>query len=90
MSALVRQITGEAIGRRHRRVLVLIANGHTSQEIADELGITLNTANFYSATLLARIGAHDRAHAVALGLRHGYITLDDVQPHPELPIQEAS
>jgi two-component system NarL family response regulator len=80
-----RPITGEALHSRHRRALVLIANGCTNAGIAEAMQVSENTAEFYVKQILARLGARDRAHAVALALRHGYIGLADVTAHPELP-----
>ncbi|MFJ8437651.1 response regulator transcription factor [Kitasatospora griseola] len=80
-----RRVVQQPLGPRHLRALALIANGHTDASIGRQMGVSTHTASWYVKCILARLGAHDRAHAVALGIRHGYLRLDDIQPHPQLP-----
>lgn len=85
-----RPITGEPISPRHRETLLLLANGHHNADIGRTLGVSVHTADLYVKQILARLGAVDRAHAVALAVRHGYLDVADIQPHPELPALEGS
>jgi DNA-binding CsgD family transcriptional regulator len=54
-------------------VLRGIARGLTSAEIAVELGITPHTARTHAYFLQKRMGARNRAHAVALGYDWGLL-----------------
>ncbi|MDQ2648689.1 MAG: LuxR C-terminal-related transcriptional regulator [Actinomycetota bacterium] len=51
--------------RRQVEVVRLIARGHTSQEIADALGVRPKTVENYKQRLFARLGVQNQAHAVA-------------------------
>lgn len=56
------------------RCLQLAAHGHTNQQIARLMAISLNTVKTHLQRACAQIGAHNRAHAVAIALRAGWIT----------------
>jgi DNA-binding NarL/FixJ family response regulator len=60
--------------RRQLEVVQLIARGHTSQEIAHELGVRPKTVENYKQRVFVRLGVQNQAHAVArcarLGLMH--------------------
>ena len=57
---------------RQRQVLRLAAGGNTTGQIALRLQISSNTATYKN------LGAHDRAHAVALAIWRGDISLADL------------
>lgn len=59
---------------RERDVLVLIARGHSNQEIAESLGITLSTVKNHVTRLFAKIAVRDRAQAVITAYENGLIT----------------
>lgn len=50
---------------RQRAVIVLVAAGATNREIAAELGITERTVKYHLRALFDRLGASNRAEAVA-------------------------
>lgn len=60
---------------REIEVLALLAEGASNKLIARRLGIALGTAKFHVASLLAKLGARNRADALAQGLRRGHIML---------------
>lgn len=62
-----------AISRRELQCLKLTANGLTSEEIAQELGLSVHTANQYLANAVQKLDAANRIHAVAKALREGLI-----------------
>jgi two-component system, NarL family, response regulator len=64
---------GGQLTRRQRQILQLYADGQTTARIANALGLSTETIRTHTKALLARLGARDRAHAVALGLRSGLI-----------------
>lgn len=59
--------------RRELDVLSLIKEGHRNKQIADRLGIAETTVNFHIRNLVEKLGAHDRAHAVALAIQRGLL-----------------
>ncbi len=61
---------------REREVLGMIASGHASAWIASALGVATSTVETHVRNCLEKLGARNRAHAIALGLRRGEITLD--------------
>jgi DNA-binding NarL/FixJ family response regulator len=58
---------------REREVLRLIAAGQPSKQIARELGISERTVKFHSTSLLRKLGAENRAQAVALAAQRGLL-----------------
>jgi DNA-binding CsgD family transcriptional regulator len=60
---------GRPLSWRERRVLVLIAEGWTNVEIAAFLNVAESTIAADVRSLRAKLGAKNRAHAVALWWR---------------------
>lgn len=58
---------------RELEVLKLVSKGCSNTEIADLLGMSPNTVKNHLKTIFEKIGATDRAEAVALALRRGVI-----------------
>ena len=58
---------------REREVLQLVAEGRTSKEIADKLGITWKTAESHRTHIMEKLGIHDIAGLVRYAIRHGLI-----------------
>lgn len=57
------------------RVLRLIAEGNTNKEIAAQLAVTEDAVKGQVRNILSKLGANDRTHAVAIGLKRGIIDL---------------
>ncbi len=55
--------------KREKEVLVLLAAGRTQAEIAEDLVISSNTVATHIEHILAKLGAHSRAQAVAIAHR---------------------
>lgn len=64
----------EDLTPRELDVLALIRDGSRNKEIADRLGIAETTVNFHVRNLMEKLGAHDRAHAVAVAIRRGLLS----------------
>jgi DNA-binding NarL/FixJ family response regulator len=62
-----------SLTRREIEVLSLVAAGNSNKLIAARLDINEETAKTHVKSILAKLGAHDRTHAVILGLRRGVI-----------------
>ena len=56
----------EGLTPREREVLELVAQGYTDKEIARKLGRDYITVRDQSQAAVKRLGARNRAHAVAL------------------------
>ena len=77
---LAAYVNGSALGRdpltvRERQVLQLVAEGRTTKEVADSLGVTAKTAECYRSRLKVKLGIHDTAGLVRYAIRHGLIQL---------------
>jgi DNA-binding NarL/FixJ family response regulator len=55
--------------RRQREILQLVANGGSTALAARELGLSEETVKTHTKNALARLGARNRTHAVAIALR---------------------
>jgi DNA-binding NarL/FixJ family response regulator len=55
--------------QRQREILQLLADGESTTVAARELGLSEETVKTHIKTALARLGARNRTHAVAIGLR---------------------
>lgn len=61
---------------RELMVLRLVAAGLPNREIATSLGISERTVKFHVTTILNKLGADNRAQAVALAARRGILPAD--------------
>jgi DNA-binding NarL/FixJ family response regulator len=61
--------------KREREVFKLLAEGHSTQEIAEMLVITPKTAEGHKTNLMAKLGIHNRVELVKYALRKGIITI---------------
>ena len=66
---------GRALSRRELDVLRLAADGGANREIAERLGISEATVKTHMRSVLAKLDANDRTHAVALAAKRGIISL---------------
>lgn len=66
------------ITRRELQLLILAANGNTNDHIARFLGISTHTVNGTLRRVYLKLGARDRANAVAIGLVRGVIKPSDI------------
>ena len=61
---------------RQREVLQLIAEGHTTKEIAGRLDISVKTAEAYRGELMKALDIHDIASLTRYAIRAGLVSLD--------------
>ena len=64
-----------ALTPREIDVLRLVAGGNANKEIAARLSLTEETVKAHVRNILGKLGANDRTHAVAIGLKRGIIDL---------------
>ena len=67
--------TDDALTPREIDVLRLVAAGRANKEVAAQLSLTEETVKSHVRNILAKLGANDRTHAVAIGLKRGIIDL---------------
>lgn len=73
MSTAQTTLPKTTLTKRERQVIAQASLGKKNHEIADYLGISLETVKSHVKSSLRKLGAKDRAHAVAKCLRHGII-----------------
>jgi two-component system response regulator NreC len=61
------------LSAREREVLVLLAQGHTNQAIADRLGLSVKTVESYRARLIQKLGLKTRAELTRLAIDLGLV-----------------
>jgi DNA-binding NarL/FixJ family response regulator len=66
-------VPGKAITSREEEILKLVAEGHTSQQIADILVISVKTVERHRANLLQKLGLKDRLELARYAIRVGLI-----------------
>jgi DNA-binding NarL/FixJ family response regulator len=72
---LASHATDDALSEREIEVLSLVAGGNSNKLIADQLKIALDTVKGHVKSILSKLGANDRTHAVTVGLKRGIIEL---------------
>jgi DNA-binding NarL/FixJ family response regulator len=72
---LASNLVASNLSEREIEVLQLVASGHSNKRLAGALQISEDTAKGHMKSILAKLGAVDRTHAVTLGLRRGIIQL---------------
>ena len=65
--------SAKAITRREEEILKLVAEGHSSKEIADMLVISTKTVERHRANLLQKLGLRDRLELTRYAIRTGLI-----------------
>lgn len=79
MSKMMKQMRHERVlhedlTEREMEILLLLANGYTNQEIADELYIALKTVKSHVSNLLSKLEVHDRTQAVIYAFQHKLVS----------------
>jgi DNA-binding NarL/FixJ family response regulator len=74
-AVIAEHATDDALTPREVEVLRLVAGGNANKEIAAQLSLTEETVKSHIRNILAKLGANDRTHAVAIGLRRGIFEL---------------
>lgn len=60
---------------RQVNILRLIAAGNANKQIAHQLGISEQTVKSHVTSIMSKLGANDRTHAVAIGITRGIFHL---------------
>ncbi len=64
----------DGLSERERQVLTLVAEGRTSQQIADQLYLSVNTVQTHRAHIMEKLKLQNRAELIRYALRKGFIT----------------
>ena len=90
-SSLLAPSSGEAgaqapiatLSAREREVLVLVAQGHTNQAIADRLRLSVKTVESYRSRLMQKLGLTNRAELTRLAMELGLLGAGPTEPGGE-------
>jgi DNA-binding NarL/FixJ family response regulator len=74
-SQIANHTADSALTTREVGVLRLIAAGNANKLVADKLSISEDTVKGHVKSILSKLGAHDRTHAVTIALKRGIIEL---------------
>ncbi len=61
---------------REREILKLIAEGHTSREIAEKLFISLKTVMGHRTKIMEKLGLRNRTELIKYAMRKGLVSID--------------
>jgi len=72
---LVEHQAGDALTERELGVLMSVAAGNSNKIVADKLSISEETVKSHMRSILSKLGANDRTHAVTIAVKRGLISL---------------
>jgi DNA-binding NarL/FixJ family response regulator len=72
---LAEHVSDESLSRREIEVLSLIAAGNSNKMVSVSLGLSEETTKAHVRSIIAKLHANSRTHAVTLALRRGIIQL---------------
>lgn len=61
------------LSKREREILQKVADGGTTRQVASDLGISPHTVKTHLERIFEKLGANDRAQAVAIAIRTGIV-----------------
>jgi two-component system, NarL family, response regulator len=79
-SLLTEVLYGRALSERELEVLHAAANGETMEETATRLWLSLETIKSHRRNVIAKLGARNLSHAIALAVRSGLMSVESVEP----------
>jgi NarL family two-component system response regulator LiaR len=69
------QQPGFDLTEREQEVLNLVAQGHSNQQIADKLVISITTVKAHISNILSKLQVSSRAEAIAYAIKHKLVSL---------------
>ena len=72
-SEIAEHATSEALSVREIEVLMQVAGGNANKRVAALLGISEETVKAHMKSILSKLSANDRTHAVTIALKRGII-----------------
>jgi len=65
----------DTLSERESEVLMSVAAGNSNKIVADKLSISEETVKTHMRSILSKLGANDRTHAVTIAVKRGVIRL---------------
>jgi DNA-binding NarL/FixJ family response regulator len=73
--SLAAHMADEALSGREVEVLREVAAGNANKRVARNLGIAEETVKAHMKSILSKLGANDRTHAVTIAIKRGIFQL---------------
>jgi DNA-binding NarL/FixJ family response regulator len=70
---LAEHLCADALSPREVDVLRSVAAGHSNKIVADDLAIAEDTVKGHMKSILSKLGASDRTHAVLIAIKRGFL-----------------
>jgi DNA-binding NarL/FixJ family response regulator len=70
---LVEHLADDALSEREIEVLRSVASGNSNKLVAEQLAVSEATVKGHMKSILSKLGAQDRTHAVTIALKRGFI-----------------
>jgi DNA-binding NarL/FixJ family response regulator len=70
---LAEHVTSDALTAREIEVLQRVATGSSNKIIASQLAVSEATIKYHLKSILSKLGANDRTHAVTIAMKRGFI-----------------
>lgn len=70
---LADHVTKDALSDREVEVLKRVASGNSNKIIGAQLNVSEATVKGHMKSILAKLGANDRTHAVTIAIKRGFI-----------------
>jgi DNA-binding NarL/FixJ family response regulator len=74
-TGLLNTKTAIPLTNRERQILSFVANGNTNRDVADKLGLSEQTIKNHISSILRKLNANDRAHAVAIAIQNQWVAV---------------
>jgi DNA-binding NarL/FixJ family response regulator len=72
-SELASHLTSDALSAREIEVLRMVADGSSNKMVADQLKLSEDTVKGHMRSILSKLNANDRTHAVTIAVKRGFI-----------------
>ncbi len=70
---LAAHVTDDALSPRELEVLKRVAAGNSNRRVADQLALSEDTIKTHMKSIMSKLSANDRTHAVTIALKRGII-----------------
>ena len=70
---LAEHVTDDALSEREVEILRRVAAGSSNKIIASDLSVSEATVKGHMKSILSKLGANDRTHAVTIAMKRGYL-----------------
>jgi DNA-binding NarL/FixJ family response regulator len=70
---LAEHVIDDALSEREVAILRRVASGSSNKVIASDLGVSEATVKGHMKSILSKLGANDRTHAVTIAMKRGFI-----------------